>query len=105
MKKREFGVSFAVEASPWHVTSPGWEWQTGIFPGGLPGETPFFIVLIVVGAYRSLPSLLGQNWSFSRRLLSPRLYKKRGRAETRRAGRGFDPLVKPTTHMCVVKLR
>ena len=34
MKKREFGVSFAVEASPWPVTSPGWEWQTGIFLGG-----------------------------------------------------------------------
>ena len=40
----------------------------------------------------------GQNWSFSRRLLSPRLYKTR-RGETRRAGRGFGPLVKPTTLM------
>ena len=45
MKKREFGVSFAVEASPWPVTSPGWEWQTGIFLwqtgiflGGVPGS-------------------------------------------------------------------
>ena len=37
MKKREFGVSFAVEASPWPVTSPGWEWQTGVFLGGFPG--------------------------------------------------------------------
>ena len=61
MKKREFGVSFAVEASPWPVTSPGWEWQTGIFLGGSPEDFapfsfPFFIVLIVVGAW-SLPSL------------------------------------------------
>ena len=38
MKKREFGVSFAVEASPWPVTSPGWEWQTGIFLGGSPED-------------------------------------------------------------------
>ena len=37
MKKREFGVSFAVEASPWPVTSPGWEWQTGVLLGGPPG--------------------------------------------------------------------
>ena len=62
MKKREFGVSFAVEASPWPVTSPGWEWQTGIFLGGSPEDCapfsfPFFIVLIVVGAL-SLPSLV-----------------------------------------------
>ena len=60
MKLREFGVSFAVEASPWPVTSPGWEWQTGIFLGGSPEDfaPPFllFIVLIVVGAW-SLPSL------------------------------------------------
>ena len=41
---------------------------------------------------------VGQNWSFSRRLLSPRLYKTR-RGETRWAGRGFGPLVKPTTLM------
>ena len=38
MKKREFGVSFAVEASPWPVTSPGWEWQTGVFLGGSPED-------------------------------------------------------------------
>ena len=61
MKKREFGVSFAVEASPWPVTSPGWEWQTGIFLGGFPEDCapPFFsflIVLFVVGA-PTLPSL------------------------------------------------
>ena len=43
MTKRGFGGSFAVEASPWPVTSPGWEWQTGIFPGGSPGDfAPFF---------------------------------------------------------------
>ena len=42
MKKREIGVSFAVEASPWPVTSPGWEWQTGIFLGGSPEDfAPF----------------------------------------------------------------
>ena len=63
MKKREIGVSFAVEASPWPVTSPGWEWQTGIFLGGSPEDFAppflflFFIVLIVVGAW-SLPSLV-----------------------------------------------
>ena len=60
MKKREFGVSFAVEASPWPVTSPGWEWQTGVLLGGPPGGfcPPFslsFIVLFVVGAL-PLPS-------------------------------------------------
>ena len=47
MKKREFGVSFAVEASPWPVTSPGWEWQTGVFLGGSPEDFaplfPFFL--------------------------------------------------------------
>ena len=43
MKKREIGVSFAVEASPWPVTSPGWEWQTGIFFGGSPEDfAPLF---------------------------------------------------------------
>ena len=60
MKKREFGVSFAVEASPCPVTSPGWEWQTGIFLGGFPEDCAplfsFLIVLFVVGA-PSLPSL------------------------------------------------
>ena len=44
MKKREFGVSFAVEASPWPVTSPGWEWQTGVFLGGSPEDfAPLFL--------------------------------------------------------------
>ena len=44
MKKREFGVSFAVEASPWPVTSPGWEWQTGVFPRGFPEDcAPLFL--------------------------------------------------------------
>ena len=38
MKKREFGVSFAVEALPWPVASPGWEWQTGVFLGGSPED-------------------------------------------------------------------
>ena len=52
----------AVEASPWPVASPGWEWQTGIFLGGSPEDFAplffsFFIVLIVVGAW-SLPSLV-----------------------------------------------
>ena len=67
MKLREFGVSFAVEASPWPVTSPGWEWQTGIFLGGsrfpevcAPEDCAplfsFLIVLFVVGA-PTLPSL------------------------------------------------
>ena len=48
MKKREFGVSFAVEASPWPVTSPGWEWQTGVLLGGPPGgdfAPPFLFLL------------------------------------------------------------
>ena len=44
MKLREFGVSFAVEASPWPVTSPGWEWQTGVFLGGSPEDfAPLFL--------------------------------------------------------------
>ena len=44
MKNREFGVSFAVEASPWPVTSPGWEWQTGVFLGGPPEDlAPLFL--------------------------------------------------------------
>jgi hypothetical protein len=34
----EFGVFVAVEASPRAVTSPGWEWQTGIFLGGSPED-------------------------------------------------------------------
>ena len=60
MKKREFGVSFAVEASPWHVTSPGWEWQTRVFLGGSPEDFAplflfFLIVVFLVGAW-SLPS-------------------------------------------------
>ena len=44
MRKRGFGGSFAVEASPWPVTSPGWEWQTGVLLGGPPGGfcPPFF---------------------------------------------------------------
>ena len=61
MKNREFGVSFAVEASPWPVTSPGWEWQMRIFPGtpraGSPPVCSFFVLLVLVGAV-PLPSLV-----------------------------------------------
>ena len=56
MKRREFGVSFAVEASPWPVTSPGWEWQTGFFLGGSPafpgGGTPADFAPLFLFSYR-----------------------------------------------------
>ena len=59
MKKREFGVSFAVEASPWPVTSPGWEGQTGVFLGGSPEDCAplfsFFSYRLVCGGSSIAP--------------------------------------------------
>ena len=56
-----FGVFVSAEASPRAVTSPGWEWQTRIFPGtprtGLPPCLLFLSLVCLVGAVR-LPSLV-----------------------------------------------